>query len=75
MVIARKIEQIIEKGGEVKAESKPSKDFVFLSQKVRLDILEQLDIAVHDRPGMSRTAWIQEAIYEKLKRLKDANKD
>jgi hypothetical protein len=71
MVLSRKIEEVIEKGGEVKTNSKPLNKFKTLSQRVRIDLLDRMDVALKSRPGLSRTAWIQEAILEKLKRLEE----
>jgi len=75
MAIARKIDKIIDNGGEVKSDTEPSRHYKVLCQKVRLDILKQVDRAVSERPGMNRNAWIQEAIQEKLKRTKDVYED
>jgi metal-responsive CopG/Arc/MetJ family transcriptional regulator len=47
---------------------KPNKSYKVISQKVRIDVLKQVDDAVAERAGMNRSAWIQEAIQEKLKR-------
>jgi hypothetical protein len=71
MGITRKIEEVIERGGKVKTDLKGEPTYKLLTQKVRVDMLEQVDAAINDRPGMNRSAWIQEAIQEKLKRLKD----
>jgi hypothetical protein len=71
MAISRKIDKIIQQGGEVKTATSASKEYKVLCQKIRLDILSQVDRAVDDRAGMNRNAWIQEAIQEKLKRLND----
>lgn len=71
MGISRKIEEVIERGGKVKTDLKDGHSYKLLTQKVRKDMLEQVDAAINDRPGMNRSAWIQEAIQEKLKRLKD----
>ena len=75
MALSRKVEQVIERGGDVKDDAVPSKKFMILSQKVRMDALEKVDAAVAARPGLTRSAWIQEAIQEKLKRLEDANQN
>lgn len=72
MAITRKIEEVIGLGGSVRSD-KPIKRFKAICQKVRLDILEQVDEAVAERAGMNRSSWIQEAIQEKLKRLKDVH--
>lgn len=76
MAIARrseKVDEIIARGGDVKTNIKSSKNYKVLCQKIRLDILDQVDRAVAERAGMNRNAWIQEAIQEKLKRLKDVH--
>lgn len=71
MAISRKIEEVISRGGEVKPAVNSKKSYKLLSQKIRMDILSQVDYAVAARAGMNRCMWIQEAIQEKLKRLKD----
>ena len=71
MAVSKRVEDVIAKGGAVKADSAEKKGFKIISQKVRNDVLDQVDVAVSERAGMNRSAWIQEAIQEKLKRLRD----
>lgn len=47
------------------------KPYKAISQKIRVDVLEKIAKALMDRPGMTRSSWIQEAVQEKLKRLED----
>lgn len=76
MAISRKVDQVIQKGGEVKADSKSSREFKVLSQTLRSYILEQVDADIASRPVLiSRNAWIQEAIIEKLERTKNAHNE
>lgn len=75
MAVSRKVEQVIERGGEVKADITSSKGNKIISQKIRLCVLHQVDKAVADRPGLTRSAWIQEAIQEKLDRLNNVDKN
>lgn len=75
MAISRRVEKIINNGGHVKSDIQPSKRYKMLCQTVRLDILQHVDEAVAERPGISRNGWIQEAIQEKLKRIKDVHQN
>ena len=70
MVIRKKIESVIERGGSHSQEAEKSPEWRILCQKVREDVLREVDKAVADRPGMNRSAWIQEAISDKLKFIK-----
>lgn len=64
------LEAIISKGGEVAAD-KPQSDrkyFQMVNLRIRNDLLFQIDEKVEERIGISRTAWILEAIQDKLKK-------
>lgn len=64
------IEQIIERGGEVAADKEPvsEKDWKQFNIRLRNDLSRQIDQLLLDRPGLSKTVWILEAINEKIKR-------
>ena len=58
------IDNFIDKGADVKA----NKDRSFQNVLIRVpkSILIRLDEAVQNKPWLSRTQWIVEAIHEKL---------
>jgi len=59
------LEDAISKGALVNADSKKKKR-VQINLHIPEEILEQIDSKVDDRIVISRTAWILEAIVEKL---------
>lgn len=67
------IEEIIEKGGEIKNDelNEYSLKYKVITQKIRMDVLQEIKKALLKRPGMNRNIWIQEAIQEKINRLKE----
>ena len=63
-------EKLIEKGAPVLEDIKQEtqkKDF-FVNLRIPRILLEMMDYQLKDRIGLSRTAWILEAIQEKIKR-------
>lgn len=64
------IQQVVDRGGEVAAdkESGSEKDWKQFNIRLRNDLSRQIDQMLLDRPGLSKTVWILEAINEKLKR-------
>lgn len=68
MVIKKKIEQVIEKGGHVRADQKRSNEWTNFTLRIKLDMLEDIDEALEETVGISKTGWILQAIQEKLKR-------
>lgn len=75
MVLKRKIEKskeqredIISRGGHVKADIKPAnkkiKYLLTMTQEINQDIVKQLQTRI----GVSKNTWILEAIIEKLKK-------
>ena len=71
-------EEIILKGGQVKADHeeeikiKSKVQWTNLCLRITSSMVNQIDYLLEERIGMSRTAWILEAIQEKFK--KDNNK-
>lgn len=72
-------EEIILKGGKVAADSeeetlatKRKAQWTNLCLRITSNMVNHIDLLLEDRIGISRTAWILEAIQEKLKR--DTNK-
>lgn len=73
MVIRRlekpSVEELIDRGGDVLADKmSEKKEWVNFTLRIRKDIVKKIDIALEDRIGISKTAWILEAIQEKLKK-------
>lgn len=69
------IEEIIDRGGSVRADkAEKKKEWTNVTIRTRKDLLVQVDEIVEERIGMTRTAWILEALQEKLKREKAIKK-
>ena len=66
----KQVEKLIAKGALVKEDVKPvdQKTHVHLNLRMPQFLLNRLDEVVSNRIGMSRNAWIVEAINEKIKR-------
>jgi hypothetical protein len=69
-------EKAISRGGHVQAdfENELSDNFVQLKKKktnfclsIPISLLDDIDVVLEDRFGISKTGWIIEAIQEKLK--------
>jgi predicted HicB family RNase H-like nuclease len=70
------IEEVIDRGGDVAADKaqeseQAKKEWKNFNLRIREDLLDQIDEAVKDRVGISKTAWILEAIQEKLRNQND----
>lgn len=61
-------DQMILPGDGKKVGSKQRLQLKVVSLKIREDLFERMDRAVEERIGLTRNAWILEAIQEKLKR-------
>lgn len=68
MNLKKKIEQVIEKGGHVKADQKRINEWTNFTLRIKLDMLQDIDEALEETVGISKTGWILQAIQEKLKR-------
>ena len=63
------IEEAISRGGEVVADKvKDKAEWVVSSLRIKKSMLEDIDKALQETVGISRTGWILQAIQEKLKR-------
>ena len=69
--IERKTNEVIENGGKVKSDKKAAKKRTIFSLPLPLEVNEKIDECVQNRWGLSKTAWILEAIQEKIKRDKE----
>lgn len=61
------LEDAIKKGASVIADQK-SKEWAYFSLRIRKDISDDIDQVLEKRIGISKTAWILEAMQEKLRR-------
>lgn len=60
-------EDIINRGGDVAADKMDKKEWCNFTLRIRKDLLAQIGEELEERVGISKTAWILEAIQEKLK--------
>lgn len=61
------LEEAILKGAAVVSDNK-NKEWAYFSLRIRKDISDDIDQNLEKRIGISKTAWILEAIQEKLKK-------
>ena len=62
------LEKIIDKGGSVSADKiKNENKYYILNLRIHNELNELIDNALKDRIGLSKTAWILEAIQNKLR--------
>lgn len=72
MVIKRRIEQVIEKGGHVKADlQQDNTQWTHFTLRIKTSMLKELDVALEETVGISKTGWILQAIQEKLRKAND----
>lgn len=65
------VEALIDAGAKVKEDYKRgSKEWIMLNLRISSSMLKEVDEAVGERVGITRTGWILEAIHEKLKGVK-----
>lgn len=62
-------EEFINRGGEVASDKLESKnEWSNYTLRIRKDLSAQIDEALEQRVGLSKAAWILEAIQEKLRK-------
>ena len=62
------VDSLIDQGAKVKADEQLStKQWVIVNLRISTAMLKEVDDAVGNRVGITRTGWILEAIHEKLK--------
>ena len=68
MVIKRKMdkEEIINRGGQVTADNEKGNEWTSLNLRIPKGLVKAIDDRRGSRIGISRTAWILEAIQEKM---------
>lgn len=65
------VDALIDGGAKVKEDYKrESKEWVMVNLRISNTMLNEVDEAVNERVGITRTGWILEAIHEKLKGIK-----
>lgn len=63
------VDALIEKGAKVKEDRvQESKKWTYMNLRIAVEMINQVDEAVSERVGITRTGWILEAIHEKIKR-------
>lgn len=77
MVVKKKLElhkereEFIARGGHVIADIIPKeKNWMLFSLRIKCSMLEHIERLLEDRPGMTKTGWILEAVQEKIKNTK-----
>lgn len=66
------VDALIEKGAKVKEDTVSEENkWSYIQLRISTKMLDQVDDAVEKRVGITRTGWILEAIYEKLKKEKE----
>ena len=62
------VEDFIEKGAEVCGKKEENKfEWTNFTLRIRKDLSQEIDNVLKNRIGISKTAWILEAIQQKLK--------
>lgn len=67
------LEKVIENGANVIADASLDKLWKVFPLRLRSDISKKIDTYLDDRIGISKTAWILEAIQEKLRKEQNEN--
>jgi len=63
------LEKMIDKGGSVTADKRKNENkYYILNLRIHKKLNEMIEEELEDRIGLSKTAWILEAIQDKLKR-------
>lgn len=62
------VEKLIDKGASVKGESQIQEDkkWTYINLRIPTRMLKDIDDAVNQRVGITRTGWMLETIYERL---------
>jgi hypothetical protein len=72
MVLIRKIEQVIEKGGHVSADNTvEDEEWTNFTLRIKKRIIRDVEEAVNSIEGISKTGFITQAIVEKLRKQND----
>lgn len=61
------VDALIDKGAKVKEDfKKDGKEWAMINLRISSEMLYDVDAAVKNRVGITRTGWVLEAIFEKL---------
>ncbi len=71
MTIKKKLEKVIEKGGHVAADLKQDKTFSNFNLRLPNELGREIDEALQSLFGVTKTAFILQAIQEKLRRINE----
>ncbi len=65
----KNLEEYVEQGGTVPSEKKMNSEFEWkiFTLRIRKDLSEKINHKIENRIGITKTAWILEAIQDKLK--------
>ncbi len=68
------IDALIDKGAKVKEDNiAEKKKWTYISLRIPLSMIEDIDDSVEDKVGITRTGWILQALQEKLQREENEN--
>lgn len=65
------VAKAIEKGGNVRADNSNEDGFTNFNLRISKKMLRELDEALTETVGISKTGWILQAIQDKLKKQKE----
>jgi hypothetical protein len=72
-------DQVISRGGHVVADIEKSspkkKEWTTLCLRIPVNMVERIDILLEERVGISRTAWILEAIQKEMRAAQPKQSD
>ncbi len=68
-VKTEELEKVINQGGRVAADQEKKEEWVAIQLRISNDMIKEIgSILKYKRKGLSRNAWILEAIQEKLRK-------
>lgn len=67
----QELDKVIAQGGHVSADQKKD-GWISIQLRLSSEMIESIGATLKERVGLSRNAWILEAIQEKLKREENA---
>lgn len=66
-------QKMIDKGGHVPSDLKSKPMWTTFNLRIKKSMLDEIDEALEETVGISKTGWVLQAIQEKLRKHKDAN--
>lgn len=70
---AAALQKLLDKAGSVAADNKEEPEWVNFNLRIRKDMLNYIEEAIKETPGITKTLWMGLAIQEKIKREKKRN--